>query len=338
MVRRAIVPIHLLNELRPLPIQIAYAEDESGLGYLLRWVHKNHLSWRWLRGRLHIRSKRPPDARDAPVLSCLCGGDLSHLQQSLMRSFGSAKTGGLMVYGQQVLYKDLYRINHPQICAACIHQQGYISRHWEWGALPICPKHQNYLIDICKYCKKRVAWDRPAIDICQCGWPYSSSQESQEKPSAFEVAMAWHIHQKISNDALITKESVSLIPLWMKNLSLDALLRILKAFGICEKTFQVIPSSFAWGQCKSAFWVGVYQRACLRLSQFNDDSSRKNLADLIYRPYLELLASNHLQRTDRQAALYLLKALYDYEPLTHLGASKGHLAQRSLFDWDHDDI
>lgn len=338
MARRATVPIHLPNNLKPLPIQIAYARDESGLGYLLRWVHKNHLSWRWLRGRLHIRNTRLPDIRDAPVLSYLSGDDLSHLQHSLMRSFGSAKDGGLMVYEKRVLYKDLYRVKHPQICAACIHQQGYISRFWEWGALPICPNHQSYLIDVCKYCNKRVTWDRPAIDVCQCGWPFSSIKESKEEPSAFEVAMAWHIHQRLSINNQDHMQSIELIPSWMRDLSLDALLRILKAFGICEKPLQVIPSSFAWRQCKCAFWIGVYQRACLRLSQFHEESSRKDLSDLVYRPYLELLASNNLHRTDKQAALYLLKALYDYEPLTHLGSGKGHLAQRSLFDWGNDGI
>jgi hypothetical protein len=326
------MPIHLHSELTPPPIQIECFADESGLGYLLRWLGTNHLPFRWLKKILGIRGPRLPDTRDAIVLSYLTGVEHDQLKPMLMQTFGNAKEGGMLVYGQQLLFRDLYRFRSPQICPRCIHQKGYISRNWEFGPIPICIAHEAYLIDHCEHCKKPIRWDRPTIDICQCGRIFSSPVNPSDRPSLAELNLArWVLKPLMASDPLHSLEA-SKAPSWMEHLSMDGALRIIKAFGICQTPYEAISSSYPWGKCTSQFWRDRFRRAALRIEGFLDPPIFSELSTLVYQPFLERLAFYPLTAPDKESALYLLKQLYDYEPLTHFDSAKGHLSQQRLFD------
>lgn len=326
------MPIHLHGELTPPPLQIECLEDESGLGYLLRWLGTNHLPFRWLKNMLGIRGPRLPDSRDAIVLSYLTGIEHDQLKPMLMQTFGNAKEGGILVYGQQLLFRDLYRFRSPQICPSCIHQKGYISRCWEFGAIPICIEHEAYLIDQCEHCKKPIRWDRPTIDICQCGRIFSRPEDPSARPSSAELNLArWVLKPLMTSESRYSLE-VNKPPSWMKHLSMDGALRIVKAFGICQTPHEAISSSYPWGKCTSQFWRDLFKRAALRIEGFLDPPILSELSALVYQPFLERLAFYPLTTPDKESALYLLKQLYDYEPLTHFDSAKGHLSQQRLFD------
>jgi hypothetical protein len=326
------MPIHLHSELTPPPLQIECFEDESGLGYLLRWLGTNHLPFRWLKKVLGIRGPRLPDTRDTIVLSYLTGVEHDQLKPMLMQTFGNAKEGGMLVYGQQLLFRDLYRFRSPQICPSCIHQKGYISRCWEFGPVPICIEHGVYLIDHCEYCKKPIRWDRPTIDICQCGRIFSNPLHPSDRPSQAELNLAsWVLKPLMINESSHSLKT-SQAPSWMEHLSMDGALRIIKAFGICETAYEAISSSYPWGKCTSQFWRELFKRAALRIEGFLDPPIPSELSTLVYQPFLERLAFYPLTTHDKESALYLLKQLYDYEPLTHFDSAKGHLSQQRLFD------
>lgn len=327
------MPIHLVSELNPPPIQIEYIDDESGLGYLLRWLGANHLPFRWLKSRLGIRGPRLPDARDAIVLSHLTGMGYEQIKRILMESFGNAKEGGIMVYGQQLLFKDLYRFRSPQACISCIHQKGYISRNWEFGPIPVCIEHGLYLIDRCGHCKKSIGWDRPAIDVCQCKRILAGDPTDMEQPIAQELTLAqWVLKPLLQHVFDESQTFVPKAPAWITNLSLDGALRIIKAFGICELPHQAISSSFPWGRCTSTYWRDIFKRAAIRIEQFINNPTSPELQTLVYQPFLEGLAAKSLTATDKDIALYLLKEIFNYKPLTRFGSDKGHLSQRRLFD------
>ena len=326
------MPIHLHSELTPPPIQIECFEDESGLGYLLRWLGTNHLPFRWLKKVLGIRGPRLPDTRDAIVLSYLTGVEHDQLKSMLLQIFGNAKEGGVLVYGQQLLFRDLYRFRSPQICPSCIHQKGYISRCWEFGPIPICIEHGVYLIDHCEHCKKPIRWDRPTIDICQCGRIFSSPVNPSDRPSQAELNLAVWVLKPLMINEIPRSPVLSQAPPWMEHLSIDGALRIIKAFGICEIPYEAISSSYPWGKCTSLFWRDLFKRAALRIEGFLDPPIPSELSALVYQPFLERLAFYPLTTADKESALYLLKQLYDYEPLTHFDSAKGHLSQQRLFD------
>ena len=327
------MPIHLVSELNPPPIQIECLDDESGLGYLLRWLGANHLPFRWLKGGLGIRGPRLPDARDAIVLSHLTGMEYKQIKRILMESFGNAQEGGIMVYGQQLLFKDLYRFRSPQVCISCIHQKGYISRNWEFGPIPVCIAHRTYLIDQCGHCKKPISWDRPAIDVCQCKRILAGDLKDLEQPSTQEITLAQWVLKPLIQGA--PEESSATIPKalgWINTLSLDGALRIIKAFGVCELPHQAIPSSFPWGRCASTYWRDIFKRASIRIEQFINDPTSPELQTLVYQPFLEGLAAKPLTAIDKDIALHLLKEIFNYKPLTRFRGGKGHLSQRRLFD------
>ncbi|MBU3641908.1 TniQ family protein [Polynucleobacter sp. Fuers-14] len=326
------VSIHLQSELNPPPIQIECLDDESGLGYLLRWLGANHLPFRWLKGGLGIKGPRLPDARDAIALSHLTGMGHKQIKRILMESFGNAQEGGIMVYGQQLLFKDLYRFRSPQVCISCIHQKGYISRSWEFGPIPVCIEHGTYLIDRCGHCKKSIGWDRPAIDVCQCKRILSGDPKDMEQPIAQELTLAQWVLKPLFQSTFDDSRTYLKPPAWINSLSLDGALRIIKAFGICEQPHQAISSSFPWGRCASTYWRDIFKRASIRIEQFINDPASPELQTLVYRPFLEGLAAKSLTATDKDIALYLLREIFNYKPLTRFGSGKGHLSQRRLFD------
>ena len=333
MGKEMIVPIHLASEFHPPPIQIESLDDESGLGYLLRWLDANHLPLRWLKGKLGITGTRVPDARDAIMLSHLTGIEHKHIKHMLMESFGNAQEGGIMVYGQQLLFKDLYRFRAPQICPSCIHQKGYVSRNWEFGPIPVCIEHGAYLIDRCEHCKKPISWDRPAIDVCQCERIFTDHSKDTEHPTSQELNLAsWTLKPLLNKNSSYSETQASEPPAWINNLSIDGELRIVKAFGICEGTYQAIPAGFPWGRCSSSYWQDVLRRSSTRIEQFIDDPTTPELKTLVYQPFLERLASQPLTTADKDGALHLLQQIFNYKPLTRFGSGKGHLSQRSLFD------
>lgn len=331
--RGVIVPIHLVSELSPPPIQIECADDESGLGYLVRWLGANHLPFRWLKGKLGIDGPRLPDARDAITLSYLTGMEHTQIKRMLMESFGNSGEGGMMVYGQQLLFKDLYRFRKPQICPKCIHQKGYSSRNWEFGPIPICIEHGAYLVDRCGHCKKPINWDRPAIDVCQCKRILVGDPKDVEQPTTQELSLVQWVLEPLLQGTLVQSQfPLSKVPGWINSLSLDGALRIIKAFGVCEQHHQAIPSSFPWGQYSSKDWRGIFKRASTRMEQFINDPTSPELQTLIYQPFLEGLAAKPLTAIDKDITLYLLKEIFNYKPLTRFGSGKGHLSQRRLFD------
>lgn len=328
-----IVPIHLVSELHPPPIQIEYLDDESGLGYLLRWLGANHLPFRWLKGGLGIKGLRLPDARDTIALSYLTGLEHKQIKRILMESFGNAQEGGIMVYGQQLLFKDLYRFRSPQVCISCIHQKGYVSRNWEFGPIPVCIAHGTYLIDRCGHCKKPISWDRPAIDVCQCKRILADDTKDIEQPTTQELTLAqWVLKPLLQEDSEESSATIPKVPGWIDSLSLDGALRIIKAFGICELPHQAISSSFPWGRCTSSYWRNIFKRASTRIEQFINGPISPELQTVVYQPFLEGLAAKPLTATDKDIALYLLKEIFNYKPLTRFGGGKGHLSQRRLFD------
>lgn len=326
------MPIHLASEFNPPPIQIECLEGESGLGYLLRWLGNNHLSFRWLNKVLGIRGPRLPDARDAIVLSHLTCIEHGRLKKMLMETVGNAREGGILVYDQQLLFRDLYRFRNPQICPSCIHEKGYISRCWEFGSIPICIEHGQYLIDHCGHCKKPIRWDRPTIDVCQCGRIFISPSNQMGSPSLAELKLARWALKPLNTSQTPNASALPDAPVWMKHLSLDGTLRIIKAFGICEAPYEAISSSYPWGKCTSPFWRALFKRAALRIEDFLDPPAISRLSTLVYQPFLERVAFYPLSTTDKESALHLLKKIFNYEPLTHFDSAKGHLSQRRLFD------
>lgn len=326
------MPIHLHSELTPPPLQIECFEDESGLGYLLRWLGTNHLPFRWLKKVLGIRGPRLPDTRDTIVLSYLTGVEHDQLKPMLMQTFGNAKEGGMLVYGQQLLFRDLYRFRSPQICPSCIHQKGYISRCWEFGPVPICIEHGVYLIDHCEYCKKPIRWDRPTIDICQCGRIFSNPLHPSDRPSQAELNLASWVLKPLMASEPLHSLGFSKAPSWMEHLSIDGSLRIIKAFGICKTPHEAISSSYPWGKCTSQFWRDLFRRAALRIESILHVPMISDLSALVYQPFLERVAFYPLTTPDKESGLYLLKQIFNYEPLTHFDSAKGHLSQQRLFD------
>jgi len=325
------MPTHSTNELTPLPFEVQYIEEESGLGYLLRCLSSNHISLSWLKTKIGIKGYNLPNAKNAIELSYLTGLDYEKLRKLLFQSFGSKSKGGILIYGQQILVKELYRFKNPQICPNCLHQKYFIDQGWEFALPPICVEHRIYLTDICQNCNRTIRWDRPSIDICQCGRIFSTTKNN-DNPSDEEIKLSKAILIKLKDRNEDDEDIFKDLPIWIKDLSLDAALRLITAFGFFENPDQIFSYKPGLRRMKTQEWERCFQRAAFRLKEFKNSSNREGLSKFIYQSFIQQIAINPVNSVDKEIALYLLKDLFNYDLLSHFASSKGHLSQQRLFD------
>jgi len=57
----------------------------------------------------------------------------------------------------------------PRLCPACFQACPIWWAVWDLGLVAACPIHRCLLLNQCPACKKKLAWQRPAVYKCRCG-------------------------------------------------------------------------------------------------------------------------------------------------------------------------
>jgi hypothetical protein len=70
--------------------------------------------------------------------------------------------------GETVSADDL-NYGRPRLCMACLRERPIWWAVWDLGLVVACPTHRCLLLNLCPACKRRVAWERPAVHKCRCG-------------------------------------------------------------------------------------------------------------------------------------------------------------------------
>src|SRR6058998_2962268 len=55
------------------------------------------------------------------------------------------------------------------ICPQCLKECPIWWAVWDLGLVTTCPIHRCHLLNQCPACKRRLAWQRPAVHQCRCG-------------------------------------------------------------------------------------------------------------------------------------------------------------------------
>jgi hypothetical protein len=71
-------------------------------------------------------------------------------------------------YGETVSADDL-NFGSPRLCPACLRERSIWWAVWDLGLVVTCPVHRCILLNQCPACKRKVAWERPAVHKCRCG-------------------------------------------------------------------------------------------------------------------------------------------------------------------------
>ena len=70
--------------------------------------------------------------------------------------------------GKRVSADDL-NYGRPRLCPACLREHPIWWAVWDLGLVTACPIHRCLLLDECPACKRKLAWQRPAVHKCRCG-------------------------------------------------------------------------------------------------------------------------------------------------------------------------
>lgn len=134
-------------------------------------------------------------------------------------------------YGEKISSDDL-NYECPRICPSCLREHQVWWAVWDLGLVTACPQHRCILVNHCPDCKRRLAWQRPAVERCRCGLDLRSLA-AQDAPSDL-VAINAAIYQAagipLSEAGYLDLENCS-FPAEMPTLRLGSLLRLLLFVG-----------------------------------------------------------------------------------------------------------
>jgi hypothetical protein len=89
-------------------------------------------------------------------------------------------------YGEAISADDLnYR--KPRLCTACLRDHSIWWAVWDLGLIVACPVHRCLLLDQCPACKRKTAWERPAVHECKCGLDFRQVSSEPADPGLVAI-------------------------------------------------------------------------------------------------------------------------------------------------------
>lgn len=187
------------------------------------------------------------------------------------------------------------------------------------------------MVDRCATCRRRLTWDRPAIDVCLCG-AYIRSVDA-ESPEVDGAVFSRRISTTLLDETSVPGiESDEALPRWWCQLSLDGSARLLTALGAIERPLETIKLAQLY-QASTTTWHGIVERGLGRLRQLSRyrEGEFTQLAAVVWEGCLESIALDHVSDADRQVAQVLAESIFGRSLAGRFGSLRGQLSQRRLF-------
>lgn len=73
--------------------------------------------------------------------------------------------------GKRISTDDL-NYGQPRLCSACLRERPIWWAVWDLALVVACPAHRCLLTDQCLGCQQKIAWERPAVYRCRCGFDF----------------------------------------------------------------------------------------------------------------------------------------------------------------------
>ncbi len=317
--------------LEQLPLICEPAPGESGLGYCLRSVCRNGLNLHWLRQAAGIGYRKHLDGRYAAPLSWILQCQKSWLVDALPRYTTRDATKTWLYCGHAFRSYNHLRIRCPQICPRCIHEDGFCRAVWELAPITVCLRHECALVDACSRCGAPLRWDRPAIDICNCGRPFGSRAHQRPAPALLEVTGFMEATFNRRDAAGLAPRQ---LPSFLGGLSLHGLLSLIHAFGVLEGDFSPASPASQTKVFETSEWSSIVLRVLGRLEWAGDSAvdGQYRLEPVVSRAVLQRLALSPDCEADREVALSLLRSIFSESFSGQMGGKRPQLSQLPLFE------
>lgn len=201
--------------------------DESWRGYILRLAEVNHLDKPRAILRLFqtnsetIRSRYP---HWKPIAECT-----GKTEEQLGSIFLFELDTPFYRFMGHKIKKEFFRFDSPAVCTECVKEKGYLHARWDVEYMNACHIHRKKLLTHCPACKRKLAWYRPGLLRCRCGFDFSEQvgvEISQEEVNFIEC-----LASIISPSKDIQQNEASRIPKPFYSMSLISFLSISNALG-----------------------------------------------------------------------------------------------------------
>jgi hypothetical protein len=304
------------------------------MGLLLRIACANLTTVSWLRSRLNVLQPRPFRSDDAALLASLIDVPMQELATRLP-DYGSLHGHAVTRYFGAISLARLHqRFSRPQVCPECLHASGICRAAWDFSCYTICEEHMTPMVDRCASCRRRLTWNRPAVDVCVCGAyirAVGRPPASKSSSSVVSRRIAATLRNAVSPSSEDSEDAADL-PEWWSDLSLDGCMRIVTAMGAIERPLTAIKVA-SFQHASSDVWQGVVERGLdrLRWATKQQGDELRQLAPVIWEGALESIALDHVALPDRQVADRLAEGVLGQKFSGRFGSLRGQLSQRSLF-------
>ena len=89
-------------------------------------------------------------------------------------------------YGETISADDLnYR--KPRLCTACLREHPIWWAVWDLALIVACPVHRCLLLNQCPACRRKIAWERPAVHKCRCGLDFRQVSSEPAYPDLVAI-------------------------------------------------------------------------------------------------------------------------------------------------------
>lgn len=294
------------------------------MGYVLRCAHANGTNLHVLRRAIGMPDVGLLTGSHARSLAWLLQCSESWLATGLGRVHKEEGVSTLHCWGEKFFALNHVRRQWPQLCPECIHRDGYCHRVWDLSMATICARHKRRLIDECMNCNARLRWDRPSVDICQCGYGFEPDRRHAHLDET-EQAFAFLLEELISDDLGASLSDLTALPMFLRNMSVSGVVMLIEALGRLESEHQVVQTSRRAKSLRTNEWNDMVTRALSRLPLLEYVNLQSRL--LIDQVALQRL----IHRSTNPVELQVASLLASHLPNAERSEKHGRAVQLSLF-------
>jgi hypothetical protein len=209
-----------------------------------------------IRRRLGKHFSTTLSSSDAPFIARWFGADLSKLKVVLEESEpivsdGFTDTSMSRYAGHFIPLQNYLNRIAPRVCPECLAENDFCRVTWDFSSVTACPKHERLLVDQCPGCMKAISWQRPGVDICQCGTYLSDLDlRLQDRASELDLDVSRWMSQWIDGMPNQRSNAVSDLPLLelIRPLSLHGGMNIIRVLSLAEESKDFSNTSIVDGQ------------------------------------------------------------------------------------------
>jgi hypothetical protein len=318
--------------LEPLPIQVEPRADESGVGFCLRSVQLNRLNLHWLRRSAGIAYGAQLDAKHAITIGHVTGCSERWLGNALPRKQVLRKETSWDVRGHRFFSLNHLRRLKPQICPHCVHREGYCRAVWDFSAATMCVRHGCYLEDACAHCRRLLAWDRPAIDTCNCGRLFKRTPRDEKAGTDGPMQVSMISELLLNGEPIGSCLAGCGLPSYLAGISLDGFLNLVQAFGTRTRAHERDAPSIMSRHHRSSTWFEVSMRSIERLKQLAASGDYRLFEPFVSRCVIERMVAKPASETDRQIGMHVFASIYGDAPAGRMSGKRPELSQANLFE------